>query len=276
MGGAGEGALPWIASPAIDGSGLNFAVPEPGPPPRRGCNGLMQRHVILGRQPQSDDPKGRSRVAVRTAPGPADALSLAKYRLASRWQPLVRFWQCVLAFAVALAFLLEVLGPPQGFGDSDAALEAAALALDRGPVATTSPPAGKPVEAGRPATSAPMRPEPDQPVPGIQPPGDAAQGDAPRARAAMVVHPARAEGGAAVASRLAAQSGLAPDQVDVGTVAEARSEAVVRFYAAGDHPLARRLGKELGKMGYSWRIENFSARPWAWKDQAIEVFLPDK
>ena len=55
-----------------------------------------------------------------------------------------------------------------------------------------------------------------------------------------------------------------------------RSEAVIRFYAVGDHALARRLGKELARMGYSWRIENFAARPWAWKDQAVEVFLPDK
>ncbi len=239
----------------------------------------MQRHGVLGRGPRSDDPRGRSRAVVRTVPGPADPLSLAEYRLASRWQPLVRFWLSILALAVALAFILEVLGPPERFEDSDAALEAAALALDRGPAATPAPPGGKPVAAGRPAAPASPRRAPAQPMPpapGVQPSGGAAQSDPPRTRAAMVVHPARAEGGAAIASRLAAQSGIPPDQVDVGPVAEARPEAVVRFYAAGDHPLARRLGKELGKMGYTWRIENFSDRPWAWKDQAIEVFLPAK
>jgi hypothetical protein len=211
---------------------------------------------------------------VRTGPGAPDALSLAGYRLASRWQPLIRFWLSVLTIAVALVFILELLGPPERIPGADPA-----QALNPAPAAMPAPLAGKPAESQRvPATSAPMRPEPDQPAPpapGIQPPG-IAQPDAPRARVILVVHPARAEAGATIASRLAAQSGLAPDQVDVGPVAEARSEAVIRFYAAGDHPLARRLGKELARMGYSWRIENFAARPWAWKDQAVEVFLPDK
>ncbi len=235
----------------------------------------MQRYGVLGRRPRRDDAAGRSWAAVRTGPGAPDALSLADYRLASRWQTLIRFWQSVLTAAVALVFLLEILGPPERNADAEAS--SAAQALDRAQAALPAPLAGKPVEGGRPtAASTPVRPEPDPPAPAVQPPGGAAQPDVSPPRVAFVLHPARAEGAAALASRLAAQTGLAPDQVDVGTVAEARSEAVIRFYAVGDHPLARRLGKELARMGYSWRIENFANRPWAWKDQAVEVFLPDK
>ena len=214
---------------------------------------------------------------MRTAPGAADTLSLAKYRLVSRWQPLVWFWLSVLTVAVALVFVLELLGPPERVADADPALEAPPLNQPR--AAASAPLASKPVEASLPSASMPMRPEPAPPAlpaPSIQPPNALAPPDTPRARVALVVHPARAEGGAAIAGRLAAQSGLAPDQVDVGTVADGRSDAIIRFYAANDHPLARRLGKELARMGYSWRIENFAARPWAWKDQAVEVFLPDK
>ena len=238
----------------------------------------MQRHGVLGRRPQRDDAKGRSRVAVRPLPGTADALSLAKYRLASRWQSLAHFWLSVLTVAVALVFILEILGPPERVAGTDPAPDGF-QALDRARPAPPAPPAGKLVEAGLPSASTPMRPEPDPsvpPAPAIPPPIAPAPPDAPRTRVALVVHPARAEAGAAVASRLAAQSGLAPDQVDVGMVADARSDAIIRFYATNDHPLARRLGKELARMGYSWRIENFAARPSAVKDQAIEVFLPDK
>ena len=214
---------------------------------------------------------------MRTAPGATDTLSLAKYRLVSRWQPVVWFWLSVLTVAVALVFVLELLGPPERVADADPALEAPPLNQPR--AAASAPLASKPVEASLPSASMPMRPEPAPPAlpaPSIQPPNALAPPDTPRARVALVVHPARAEGGAAIAGRLAAQSGLAPDQVDVGTVADGRSDAIIRFYAANDHPLARRLGKELARMGYSWRIENFAARPWAWKDQAVEVFLPDK
>ena len=236
----------------------------------------MQRHGVLGRRPQRDNARGRSRVAVQTAPGAADALSLAKYRLASRWQPLMHFWLYVLTIAVALVFVLEVLGPPERIAGADPATEAPLpdQARPAPPIALV----GKPAEAPRlPAALMPTRPDPappPPPIPSVQPLADAAPPDAPRAR--VIVHPARAEGGDAIANRLAARSDLSPDQVDVGTVGEARPDAVIRFYATGDHPLARRLGKELARMGYSWRIENFAERPSTAKDQAVEVFLPDK
>jgi len=92
----------------------------------------------------------------------------------------------------------------------------------------------------------------------------------------VLLHPARPEGGAAILDRLAARSGLAADQVDVGTTGEARSEAAIRFFSEADHALARRLGRELAGMGYIWRLENYSQRPGASKDQAIEVWLPSR
>ncbi len=235
----------------------------------------MQRHVVLGRQPQPDA-QGRSWAGVQTLPGTADALSLAGYRLASRWQALMRFWLSVLVTAAALVLFLEILGPPERSDDAEP-LPDAAQALKLAPAALPTQPAGRLVDPERPPTATPMRPEPDQPAPPAVPsPGAAAQPDAPRPRVILVLHPARPDGGGTIASRLAAQSGLAPDQIDIGPVAEARSEAVIRFYSTGDHALARRLGKELTRMNVRWRIENFAARSWAWKDQAVEVFLPDR
>lgn len=211
--------------------------------------------------------------------GTAEALSLAKYRLASRWQPLIWFWSSVLGIAAALGLVLAVLGPPS---ERIAGAEPMPEAVQAPRPMRAIPPAqaARPVEPERlPAVAAPMRPEPGQPAPptpSSQPSGAAPPDAPPRPRMALVLHPARPENGAAIAGRLAAQAGVPADQVDVGTVSEARPDAVIRFYSAADHPLARRLGKELARMGYAWRIENFAARSWAWKDQAVEVFLPDR
>jgi hypothetical protein len=255
----------------------------------------------------------------------AGALSLPKYRSASRWQPLIWFWTFVLSIAAVLGVVLTLLGPPserisaprptqnvaqapkplpanmppqvarvieaERLREASAPMQSApnqARSLTPGLQAPGDPTRGQPamaaqaagpVEAERPrATPAPVWPEPGQPAPsiaGFRALGGVAQPDAPsRSRAILVLHPARPEGSAAIASRLAAQVGLAPDQVDIGTVAEARSEAIIRFYSASDHSLARRLGNELARMGYSWRIDNVAGRSTASKDQAVEVYLP--
>lgn len=241
----------------------------------------MQRNLALGRRPQHDNAKIRSRAPGQSLPGAIEALSLAKYRLASRWRSLLWFWAVILSIAALGGFVLEMLGPP-----AEPTLEPqppqAALppAEPARPSATLSAPAAM----ATPAATALARLEPEpaptpQPGASIEPqaPGNAMQQDAPpRGRVLLVLHPPKAEGSAAIASRLAARAGLDPDQIDVGTTGEARSGAVIRFYSANDHALARRLGQELARMGYTWKIENFATRPWAWKDQAIEVFLPDR
>lgn len=245
----------------------------------------MQRNIVLGRRPQRDGAVARSRVPSRTLPGAIEALSLAKYRLASRWRSLLWFWLSILSLAALGGLVLEILGPPpKRTADVQAPPQAAILPTR--PARPPAAPAGltAPAAVPAPAALAPAQPEPDpasapqpSPVPDTQAPGNTAQQDAPsRGRVLMVLHPARSEGSAAIAGTLAARTGLDSDQIGVGTTGEARSAAVIRFYSTGDHALARRLGQELARMGYTWKIENFAARSWAWKDQAIEVFLPDR
>ena len=89
-----------------------------------------------------------------------------------------------------------------------------------------------------------------------------------------MLHPARLEGGAGLADRLANRAGIAADQVEVGTASEQRSDTAIRFYSEADHALARRLGREFAGMGYTWKLENYSQRPGASKDRAIDVWLP--
>lgn len=255
----------------------------------------MQRNAALGRRPQHDA-KALPRAPGQTFPGAVEGLSLAQYRLASRWRALLWFWVAVLSTAMLGGMVLEMLGPP-----SDPALDLEAAQAAMAP-AESVPPAAAPADLTTPAVVAPptaaalARPEsdaapmspPDAPLDLLAPADPASQGASPRGRALLVLHPARTEGSAAVASRLAARAGLDPDQIDVGTVGDARPGgdarpagdarlgAVIRFYSENDHALARRLGQELGHMGYTWKLENFATRPWAWKDQAIEVFLPNK
>lgn len=241
----------------------------------------MQRHIALGRRPRQDNAKARPWPDLRSAPGTVEVLGLAKYRLASRWQSLIWFWLCILAAAAVLGLVLEILGPPE----RDVRLQLQPEPPQAQPALAAKPtPPVAPGAARLPAVPAAVRPEPAQPsppAPNVPPPNPAARSNTPpdtppRGRVMLVLHPARPENGTAMANRLAAQTGLATDQVEVGPVAEARPEAVIRFYSTEDHPLARRLGKELARMGYTWRIENFAARSWAWKDQAVEVFLPDR
>ncbi len=96
--------------------------------------------------------------------------------------------------------------------------------------------------------------------------------------ALVSLHPTATSGdGKALAERLASQAGLAPDQIGTGPPGGSRSAAaVIRFYVAADHALARRLGYGLGHLGYPWRIENRSGRPSPpGSQEPIEVWLPE-
>lgn len=249
----------------------------------------MQRNIVLGRRPQHDNALAQSRSRPRSTPVGFEVLSLAKYRRGSRWRSLVWFWLAILSIPALGGLVLEILGPPHDrTPDVHAPQRTAALSAGPerpltasprpiAPVALTAPAA-----ATTPATSAPTRSEPGPapqpgPIPDAQAPAITAQSDVPpRGRVLIMLHPARSEGSEKIASRLAAQAGVDPGQIDVGPIGVAKSRAVIRFYSEGDHALARRLGQELAHMGYTWKIENFAARSWAWKDQAIEVFLPEK
>ncbi len=240
---------------------------------------MLQLRTVLGYRPQHDSDGRRYRIRNRNTLVATDAMSLFRGRLVSGWQSLLLFWFAILAVTVVGWAVLDYLGPPPERSVPNQV--AADLRHEAGPVQPERPIA---VPAS-PVAIAPVRSVPDQqvpppprPLPDAQAPGNVAQQSAPpRSRVLIVLHPAaRSDNGMAAASRLAAQVGLAPDQVDVGAAGEVRSEATIRFYSAGDHAMARRLGQELKRMGYAWRIENFADRAWAWKDQAIEVWLPER
>ncbi len=114
----------------------------------------------------------------------------------------------------------------------------------------------------------------DKPAPPDPKPADADRKAAEASdRVVVIVHPAGPDDGKAIAQQLATRAGLPPDQVETGEAATQVPRATVRFYAAEDHALARRLGNELGGMGYTWQIENQAGRP-AGRRRGVDVFLP--
>ena len=131
-----------------------------------------------------------------------------------------------------------------------------------------------------PKRSEPDAPSPPQshPAPDAQAPGSADQGDTkPSSQPRIILHVARPDRGKAVAEQLAPQLGLASDQIATQAGAGTVPRAVIRFYSAEDHPLARRLGNELAQMGYAWRIENLAERPSPLGGhQPLEIWLPDR
>ncbi len=98
----------------------------------------------------------------------------------------------------------------------------------------------------------------------------------PRSQARIILHPARSDSNRVTAEQLASRLGLASDQVATGAIADAVPRAIIRFYSAEDHPLARRLGNEFAQLGYAWQIENFAERPSSPGHQAIEIWLPGR
>ncbi len=98
----------------------------------------------------------------------------------------------------------------------------------------------------------------------------------PSSQPLIILHPAASSSGITIAEELASQLGLASDQITVGTAAEAVPRATIRFYAAEDHPLARRIGNELAQLGYGWRIENLAERSSTASHQPVEIWLPKR
>jgi len=205
----------------------------------------------------------------------------------SRWRVLIRFWLAVGAVAVVGGAILTLLGPLPERGEPTptpvAAVPPAPNPPDRMPVQTPVAAALDPAASQPPAPAARRRPQAEQPAtpptnpPDVQAIGAAVQREAPvRAQAHVVLHPARPNGAGAIAERLTARTGLAAGQVEVGVPAEARPEVAIRFYSENDHGLARRLGQELGRMGYTWRLENRAGRAPASRDQPVEVWLTDR
>lgn len=202
------------------------------------------------------------------------------------------FWCSIASVALVGGTVLALLGPPaeQAMPQPTAANPAAPEpAAPEQAAARTQPGAGAPARAALAPVKPPTRraadvsAQPETPVmapaspPSAPVPGTIVQQEAsPRGRAAVVLHPARGEGGAALADRLAARAGIAAGRVSVGEVGEERSEAAIRFYSESDHELARRIGRELGGMGYTWKLQNYSQRSGVPRDGAIEVWLSNR
>lgn len=217
------------------------------------------------------------------------------------WRPLLGLWLGIMG----VAGILQWLGPPAEPPSRDVAGRAAppkqprpdrdepAAAPSPAPSAEAVPPAPVPLAPVLPAPvppppiaspdlppappTPPAQPSsPASPPPVAQAPHAAEREDAaPRGQALLILHAARSEDAQAAAERLAPAIGLTPGQVDARAAADPPTGAVIRFYAATDHPLARRIGQELARMGYSWRIENLSDHPPS-QHRAPEVWLPDR
>lgn len=215
------------------------------------------------------------------ASGPFGTAALG---LLSGWRPLVVFWACVLSALAAGGAVLQRLGPPP---DVRAEPHARGPTPMRAPpdaptfVPAPAPPVAPPSDARAAAESPPGRPAPDARVGAEIARGgggaDAADraGTPPEARPLLVLHPPKSDTGKLAVQQLAARAGIDDDRVVTEPVAEAPARAIIRFYAATDHALARRLGRELEQLGYAWQIENFSARPPPGR-QAVEVWLPKR
>ena len=234
---------------------------------------------LLARQPQGTAPRGMQSPLVI-----ADAVRLASARavsarLLSGWRPLLWFWLSIVFVVIAGGAVLRYLGPlPQHAARdpvrSDPQRPAAPAASEPPPVAASAS-AAMPVPR-QPEPAAPS-PPPPQPAPDALAPATTDQASVkPSSQPLIILHPAPSASGTALAEQLASQLGLASDQVAVGPAADTVPRAIIRFYVAEDHSLARRLGNEMAQLGYAWQIENFAERPSSSGHQPLEIWLPKR
>ena len=234
-----------------------------------------------------------------------DAFGSTAARNRSRWRPLVWCWLVILAIAAVGGAVLQQVGPPPertlrdrakaelqrtaNPGELEPSLAAASYPADGqlprledtklpGRVLTIEP-ASVAAASASPTVPSPLptraEKEGTRPPPAAQASTDAGGKDPEtHDRVLVMLYSARPEDSKAVARQLASRVGLAPDQIATGEVRDLGSHAVIRFYSPEDHPLARRLGKEVGGRGYAWQIENLADRPSPPGHQALEVWLP--
>ena len=226
-------------------------------------------------------PDTRQRPAVPTGRGGAalhqlrqglttiGALGAGSSRPAATWRPLIRFWLMLLAVAAAACGVLDYLGPPARRSAED--LEASGgrgQVVEAEQAAAGVPPPGQ--GFGRQTT-------PEALAAGEVSPSDArpaSDGPTPATpRRLTVFHAAESTTAAAVVQRLMSHAGLAADTVGAEPAAISSPRADIRFYSVDDHALARRIGRELGRMGYPWQIENLSALS---EQRGVEVWLPSR
>ncbi len=190
---------------------------------------------------------------------------------------------------MCVAAVLQWLGPPSdrtSRDDGGSAARQSARPVGPEPVAAT-PAQPRPGRDEQVAAQSEARSSVPVPPPAIAAP-PASPTDAPPTspdprvseredtrQAVVILYAPRSQAAQAAAEQLAPLVGLAPGQVETRAAADIPSRAVIRFYESGDHALARRIGHELSRMGYSWRIENRSDRPPS-EHQVPEIWLPDR
>lgn len=231
--------------------------------------------------------------------------SLVKMKLGSsltRWRPLVLFWVSALMVVAVGGAILQFMGPP---ARPPAPLKVASQepALGSTPQRSIAPPrpiAAEPkpsVTVLPPSRAAEPAPVPGRPAPNPKPLVAAAPGNSgpdsldptsgqtngqtngqtsgtARNSPFAVFHFAGSDNVREVAQQIAAQAGVAPDQVRTEAVTDVPQRAVIRFYSEADHALARRVGRDLAQLGYTWKIENRTARASPSGQQSLEVWLP--
>lgn len=127
-----------------------------------------------------------------------------------------------------------------------------------------------PPAAARPTAVTPPRPP--------SPPAAAehhAMVTSPPANVTVLVHyRGSSEGSQMEADRLAARLGTGAEHAEMRPETDVPQQAAIRYFAAEDHGVARELGHELGDMGYTWHIENFTHRD-PRPSGTLEVWLPE-
>ena len=253
---------------------------------------LLQRRIFFGMRFPADSNSDRRRSKSPRVLLATDAMTLIGHEvrpgIPAAWRPLVWFWCSVAAAATAVATILALLGPPpetaaheraaaQLQADDEMQAKTALLGSNTPSRRLAEPPAPRVPSAPEASLPDPQPRAPAAPSVDLRAAGTATQQDAAaRSPVLVLLHPARPEGSAAFAERLATRAGIDAAQVSVGSPSEAQTKTVIRFFSEADHALARRLGREVAGMGYSWKLENHSQRPGASKEQAIEVWLPSR
>jgi hypothetical protein len=55
-----------------------------------------------------------------------------------------------------------------------------------------------------------------------------------------------------------------------------RPNAIIQYYSLRDHPITKDIGRELGRMGYQWRIEHVTTERDESPSDIVDVWIPPK
>lgn len=111
---------------------------------------------------------------------------------------------------------------------------------------------------------------------------DAAEPKPPLATAepsgpSLLIHfPATSEPAAADARALVERLGSGFERTETLAVAKVPSHALVRYSISADRSAARKVGRMLGSMGYTWHLEKYNGQPADSSLRTVDVWLPEQ